>query len=178
MPGPVFLKGDRLTLRLAQVEDEEFLIRLWNAESVRYPAGLRGPELEDDLADVVGGEDDCRFLACRAGNPVGDIMLFGVDWTDRKAEIGFAIDPDEAGQGYATEPADLALRHAFDGMGLHRVHAKVVSGNEPSMRVLEKLGFEREGVRRDGHYNQHGDYEDWHLFGLLESEWEPTVTTS
>lgn len=176
MPGPVFLEGDRLTLRLPEAVDEAFLIRLWNEESVRYPAGLRGPELSDDLADVVGGEDDCRFLACHDGNPVGDILLYGVDWPARKAELGYAIDPEEAGQGYATEAAALALRHAFTGMGLHRVCARVVAGNDASMRVLEKLGFEREGVLREDHYNQYGEYEDWHLFGLLEDEWEPAVS--
>lgn len=174
MPGPVFLEGDRLTLNLAQPEDDAFLLRLWNEESVRYPAGVRGPESADDLAEVVGGEDDCRFLACRDGSPVGDIMLYGIDWKSRSGALGYAIHPDEAGQGYATEASDLCLRHAFTGMGLHRIHAKVVAGNEASMRVLEKLGFEREGILREDHYNQYGDYEDWHLFGLLESEWEPT----
>lgn len=178
MPGPVFLKGDRLTLRVAKQSDDAFLVRLWNAESVRYPSGLRGPFSADDVADVVGGEDDCRFLACRDEEPVGDILLQDVDWTTRQCELGYAIDPDESGQGYATEAADLALKHAFDGMGIHRVHAKVVEGNDASMRVLEKLGFEREGVLREAHYNQYGDYEDWHLFGLLESEWDPTVTTN
>ena len=178
MPGPGFLEGDRVTLNVAQAEDDEFLVRLWNEQSVRYPAGLRGPESADDLADVVGGSDDCRFIVCRDGQPIGDVMLFGVDWTARSGELAYAIHPDETGQGFATDAAGLCLRHAFEGMGLHRVRAKVVAGNDASIRVLEKLGFEHEGVRREAHYNQYGEYEDWHLFGILKSEWESAASPS
>lgn len=173
MPGPVFLEGDRITIRVAQPEDNEFLLRLWNDKSVRYQTGLRGPYSAEAFEDMVAGEHDCRLLPCRDGTPVGDVVLQQVDMDARNAELGYAIHPDEEGQGYATEAAELALQHAFDGIGLHRVWAKVNEGNEASMRVLEKLGFEHEGVMRDELYSKHGEYWDFHYFGILESEWEP-----
>lgn len=61
--------------------------------------------------------------------------------------------------------------YAFDEMGLHKVIAGVLDGNEASMRVLEKLGFEQEGVLRE-HENSFGEYKDRYLFGLLRSEWQ------
>lgn len=45
--------------------------------------------------------------------------------------------------GYATEAADLSLTHAFEGLGVHKVSAVVVEGNDASMRVLENWAFNR-----------------------------------
>lgn len=169
MLGPVFLEGDRLTLRVVQSDDYAFLTRLWNEKSVRYQAGFCGPYTEESIKAWTDADDDSHFLVCVDETPVGDVMLRKVDWQSRHADLGYGIHPDEEGNGYATEAADLCLTHAFDELGLHKVTAFVVEGNEASMRVLEKLGFEREGVFRD-HVNSFGDYVDAHRFGLLRSE--------
>lgn len=171
MSGAVFLEGERLTLRLVQADDYEFLTRLWNETSVRYQAGAYGPFSGEDLAGWVAADDDADFLVCRDETPVGHAMVRKVDWESRNADLAYGIHPDEEGNGYATEAAGLCLTHAFDGMGLHKVTAMVLEGNEASMRVLEKLGFEKEGVFRE-QINSFGDYVDTHHFGLLRSEWQ------
>lgn len=60
--------------------------------------------------------------------------------------------------------------YAFDERRLHRVAADVYAPNDASKRVLEKVGFEREGVRRS-HAFVEGEHVDVYEYGLLESTW-------
>ncbi len=83
------------------------------------------------------------------GRFVGQVTVFGVNPDDRRAEIGYAFAATEWGHGYAPEAASRAIEWAFTTLGLHRLDAVVVAGNDRSIRVLRRLGFRREGVRRE-----------------------------
>jgi len=122
------------------------------------------------MAARVEATDDFHvFLACPDDTPVGSAFLVDVDLDVRNAELGDVMTPDEQGNGYATDAAGLCLTHAFDELGPHKVWAQTVEDNGASKRVLEKLGFQQEGVLRE-HGHGFGRYTDLHLFGLLESE--------
>ncbi|WP_225335893.1 GNAT family N-acetyltransferase [Halomicrobium urmianum] len=77
---------------------------------------------------------------------------------------------EERGQGYATEAVDLLCEWAFLDRQLEKLLARVFDGNDASMRVLEKVGFQREGRLRR-HYKVEGERVDAVLFGLLADEW-------
>jgi RimJ/RimL family protein N-acetyltransferase len=170
MPGAAFLRGERVTLRTVQPEDYEFVHEHWNDPSIRYGAPMPTPISEEDIAGFVEEVDDAiQFLPCRDRTPVGFVMLFDIDAEASHAELGYWVVPDERGAGYATAAADLCLTHAFDDRGLHKVLARVFEGNEASIRVLEKLGFEREGQLRQHRY-VNGEHVDVHLYGMTASE--------
>lgn len=171
MPGAVFLEGDRVTLRTVLSEDYEFMARHFTNPSMRHGAleDIRTPTTPGDIASIVESDDHHLFLACTSEEPVGSVFLVDVDFERRNAELGYWIKPDEHGNGYATEAADLCLTHAFDQLGLHKVWARTVSDNEASQRVLEKLGFQKEGVLRE-HWHGFDRYPDEYRYGLLESE--------
>lgn len=171
MPGPVFLDGERLALRTVRPADHEFIARNLNSPNVRHEGyqDVRTPVSEDDVAATVERDDTHVFLACRGETPVGSTSLKRIDLEGRKAELGYWIAPDQRDNGYATEAADLCLTHAFDELGLHKVWARTVGDNEASNRVLEKLGFRREGVLRE-HWYGFERYVDEYRFGLLRSE--------
>ena len=61
-----------------------------------------------------------------------------------EVELGFHVHPDHQGQGYATEAAAAVLGHARSALGLDRIVAIIDPRNEPSKRVVTKLGFRRE----------------------------------
>lgn len=176
MPGHVFLEGDRLSLRTPTPDDFDYIARHLNDPTVRH-GGLemhRTPIHSEDIEAQFeqGGEeghDSHVFLACQGETPVGSAGLIDVDLEGRKAELGYWIEPDEQGNGYATEAAQLVLTHAFDQLGLHKVWARTVHDNEGSKRVLEKLGFQQEGVLRE-HWLGLDRYVDEYRFGLLKSE--------
>jgi ribosomal-protein-alanine N-acetyltransferase len=95
----------------------------------------------------------------------------------RSASLAYCLDEAAWGQGYATEGAGALLRWAFDALDLNRVQAETDTRNVASARVLEKLGFLREGtLREDCVVN--GDVSDSWVFGLLRREWRPPAATS
>ena len=88
----------------------------------------------------------------------------------RSASLGYCLDEAAWGRGYATEAARALLQWAFDTLDVNRVQAETDTRNVASARVLEKLGFVREGtLREDCVVN--GDVSDSWVYGLLRREW-------
>ena len=96
-------------------------------------------------------------------------------WSEkmRNASIGYDLKPDYWNKGIATEALFEMLRVAFDGKlacgDLHRIQADTIPGNVASEKVLRKLGFKEEGIRRDCIYVR-GQYHDMKCFGILRPE--------
>jgi ribosomal-protein-alanine N-acetyltransferase len=92
----------------------------------------------------------------------------------RSASIGYCLDDAVWGNGYATEAAGALLQWAFDTLDLNRVQAEADTRNAASARVLEKLGFVREGtLREDCVVN--GEVSDSGVYGLLRRDWRPSL---
>lgn len=105
---------------------------------------------------------------------VGWCGLAGWNPDYRSASLGYVLDETMWGHGYATEAAHALLRWAFDALDLNRVQAETDTRNVASARVLEKLGFMREGtLREDCVVN--GEVSDSWVFGLIRREWRPSA---
>ena len=89
-----------------------------------------------------------------------------------RGHLGYMVDEDHRGQGYATEMLAAVLDHAFDGLGLRRICASTWTWNHPSWKLLSRLGFSREGRARQ-HYCKNGEYIDADDWGLLASDPRP-----
>ena len=81
----------------------------------------------------------------------------------RSGWLGYWIDRGVAGRGMGSLAVALACDHAFGAMGLHRLQADIRPENEPSRRLVERLGFTREGLLRryldiDGEWRDHLAY--------------------
>lgn len=101
----------------------------------------------------------------RSGAIRGSITLGEIDMVARKATIGYWIGARHARRGLMSEALGLALVQAFDVYVLERVEAFVLPENEPSKRLLAKLGFRLSGIAR-GYQRLHGedrDHERWEL---------------
>jgi RimJ/RimL family protein N-acetyltransferase len=168
MPGPVFLEGERVTLRTVQRADFEFMIRVLNDPEIRHGGyeTYKSPVSEADIGQKLDSDTYHMFLVCREETPIGGVALKHIDLEGRNAELGYWMAPTEQGDGYATEAAELCLVHAFEELGLHKVWARTVGDNEASIRVLKKLGFQREGILKE-HWYGIGRYVDEYRFGLL-----------
>lgn len=170
MPGSVFLRGDNVTLNTCSRDDYSFVADVHNDPSNRDQAGISLPVNESDVVERVEDQEDAVvFLVCHEGEPVGITVLSDIDTQARTAELGYIIHPEEHGQGYATEGAELCVRHAIDDRDLHKVWAQVIVGNDASRRVLENVGFQREGKLRDHEY-ANGERVDVLVYGLVACE--------
>ena len=88
---------------------------------------------------------------------------------DRDAEIGYELNPEFWGRGYATEAAAAIIDFGFREWDLHRISSWCVADNSPSVRVLERLGLQQEGrLRETLHFK--GRWWDQLLYGLLKTQ--------
>jgi ribosomal-protein-alanine N-acetyltransferase len=91
-----------------------------------------------------------------------------------KAEIGYELGRPFWHQGYMREALRAMLAYGFEAMHLNRIEALVMPGNEPSARVLRKLGFREEGLLREFVFFK-GRFYDMRFFALLRSEADDTL---
>jgi RimJ/RimL family protein N-acetyltransferase len=101
----------------------------------------------------------------------GSCWLDIMDSYSFNAAIGYFVDKNEWGKGYATEMVQAVLQLAFEKLKLHRVYANCDIGNIASQKVLEKIGFRREGQLRE-HALRAAGWTDVYSYGLLRQEWE------
>ncbi len=102
---------------------------------------------------------------------IGD---FGFDFWGQsyyKTDLGYSIAPPYWRRGFATEVLRALLRFGFETLGLHRINVDTRMDNIASVRLVEKLGFRNEGVRRECERSEDGSYQNWGLFGMLENEY-------
>ena len=103
------------------------------------------------------------------GNLIGTASLRRYQ-RDRRAELGYWLSSDQWGRGFVTEATTALVDYGFRELGLRRIYAQVLAGNDASERVLGKLGMTREGVKRQ-HVRKGRRLCDVAIYGLLRSEW-------
>ena len=128
---------------------------------------------EERLATVLAIELD--------GRVIGDVIVHIEDAygqrevrdeaRGRQAEIGWSLHPDLGGRGYATEAVRAVIDACFETLGLHRVHADCFAENEPSWRMMERLGMRREAHLRGADLHRTGEWKDAYSYALLADEW-------
>lgn len=104
-----------------------------------------------------------------AGRLAGGIGFLDYEPGAFRAELGYWLARPYWNRGIVTRAVRAAAAHGFDDLGLLRITANVFSFNDASARVLEKNGFQLEGVLR-GHYRKDGRIFDGKLYGLLKSD--------
>ncbi|RAS63946.1 RimJ/RimL family protein N-acetyltransferase [Lentzea atacamensis] len=175
------LKTDRLLLRPFEerdLDDFHAYRSLPDVHRYLYNEAPDRPEFEELLAkriteDELTGEGQRLALAVywpEAGRVVGDVVLKWLSEADRQGEIGYGFNPDFQGKGLATEAAAVMLKVGFEQLGLHRIIAQCDPRNEPSWRLMERLG-----MRREAHFREFeifkGDWGDLYVYAMLAEEY-------
>ncbi|MFJ9392658.1 GNAT family N-acetyltransferase [Nocardioides sp. NPDC101246] len=171
---------ERLALRPIDVErDLEDLHAYLSLEEVcryippvpRDREQLRKAYAPERRLSVLRQEGEVLCLAVEhEGRLIGDVVLFWHSKEQRSGEIGYAFNPEFSGRGFATETARALLGLAFDGLGLHRVTARVDERNTASARVVERLGMRKEAVEREAEWFK-GEWTTLVHYAMLEDEW-------
>jgi len=93
-------------------------------------------------------------------------MGMGIDLNSNMGEIGYWIDPNHWNKGIATEAAEAIIRFGFEVKKFHKINASYFTYNPASGRVMEKVGMEREGLRKK-HVWKIDRFEDIVLYGIV-----------
>ena len=180
--------ADRVRLRTIDESDLHRLYEIFaNPKVMRYWSTPPLTSIDDAralLREIQKGNEEQTMLkwgvALRSTNAlIGTVTLFHLELDQGRAEIGYAQAEVYWGQGYIHEALQALLTYAFEEMKLRRVEADVDPRNGPSIKTLERLGFQREGFLRE-RWHVSGEIQDAFFYGLLEREWirPPRKTTT
>ena len=170
------LETERLHLRALTDDDAPWYLRQFSrpetVEGQGYapPDGIDGAieEMREYGTRPFAEGRGVRWAICLLSSdrrpeatPIGTCAL--LEWEDEpvsKAELGYSVEPEQWGHGYASEAIRAIQRFGFDVMGLDRIEALVWVENERSIRVLERLGYKREELLRESHRDATGTLRD------------------
>ncbi|TDD68982.1 N-acetyltransferase [Jiangella aurantiaca] len=176
------VRTDRLTLRPGRPADAD---PVWHYRRLE-PVARWLTELPADAdafrARFAAPERLAKTLVVeRDGHVMGDLMVRVEDaWAQAEvadgaravqAELGWVFDPAHQGQGYATEAVRELLRLCFVELGLRRVTALCFADNEPSWRLMERVGMRRESHNIRDSLHRSGRWLDGLGYALLAEEW-------
>lgn len=173
------LEGARIRLRGFRDDDLQDFYAMHSDPVVNrywsFPAWTDMSQARDYFASAIGGRDASRMLcwaiAERDGDRlVGSTTLFAINRVQGRAEIGYALRASHWARGYAQEGLRMALDHAFDALALRRVEADIDPRNTGSCKLVERMGFVREGLLRD-RWQVGGEVSDSAMYGLLATDW-------
>ncbi len=176
-------KTSRLQLRRFQEKDKaNFLAYRNDPEVARYQSwdsftGEQATELIREMATFPFGKPgqglQIAIEHTESGSLVGDLYLKVDEHEPRQAEIGFTLSHQFQGQGLASEALSALLDQAFRQLHLHRIIAITDARNASAARLLERIGFRREGyfVKNIWFKNEWGDE---YLYAVLGDEWTGT----
>lgn len=166
-----------LTLRSLQPADA-IIMHAWRRE----PAINRYNPLDDisveTLADRLAKEGDdlaqqehtnYRWMVECSGEAVGSVAVSGISWRMGYGEIGYLLGEAGQGKGWGTAAVKLLIEKVFAESSLRRLTATISTENVASWRLVERLGFQREGTLRQ-HYVVQGRFVDEYCYGLLRDE--------
>lgn len=177
---PVFLEGERVFLSAVDPDGDlgEYASWVDDAETTRYMGSGRFPFSVDEVRGYVRTMRDSKtglLLGIHdktTSKHVGNVTLHMIDWVHRKGEIGILVGDREArGRGLGAEAVALVVRHGFERLGLNRISAGYVDGNEGSKRLFESLGFSVEGCLAEDFFLD-GAFRDTYRVALLRSAWQ------
>ncbi len=110
------------------------------------------------------------------GSKIGSIGFF--PGLGNSVEIGFAVIPSERCKGYCSEAAKMIVDYLFLSKNIGRLQAQTETRNKASQRILQNIGFKKEGQIRKSYFVR-GLLRDTFLFSILREEWkEPRALTS
>jgi [ribosomal protein S5]-alanine N-acetyltransferase len=175
-PFPVLRKAPVL-LRMIRPSDQRAIFRgLSDPEVIRY-YGVEYHSFSETKAQMDWYQQVLRqgsgiwwaITTEAAGELLGTCGLYNIQAQHRKAELGYWLLPPYWGRGLMRTTLETVLAYGFETLGLHRIEAYVETKNEASARLLQKLGFAREGTLRDSEI-KHGRFISLDIYARLREE--------
>jgi len=179
------LSSPRLRLREVRGDDAPALFSIHSDPQVMrywsFPAWTTPIQAEQKVADIQRQRRELDIFIWAIADAASDRLIgtsavFALDFGQGRAEIGYSLHRHWQGRGLAGEALRLILAYLFEQRQLRRIEADVDPRNEPSWRLLEKLGFRREGLLRE-RWHVNGEICDTAFYGLLQRDFVAAATT-
>lgn len=176
------LETERLVIREALPEDAGLLAEyaLANRDFHRSSSPVREPSWfsESRQREILEADGTtCRrfLLFGKESDPENERVIGSISFSQvalgafRSCYLGYGMDQRHAGRGLMTEALTACISYIFRDMGLHRIQANVMPANTASIKLLERLGFRREGFH-EKYLKINGRWEDHISYAVLNPE--------
>ena len=176
---PPAIETDRLLFRPMQIRDAEDMFEYSSKESVtRYLLWSPHESVDYTRRYLIfvkkqysqGLFYDWAVILKDTGKMIGTGGFTTIDGRHQSAEIGYVLNDDYWGKGSGSEIARELLCFGFNYLGLNRIQARYMVGNEASRRVMEKNGMQFEGVARNLMYVK-GSFRDIGCCAILKEDY-------
>jgi ribosomal-protein-alanine N-acetyltransferase len=165
---PVRLRDARSLER--ELAENRSWLRKWEATNPNGPMNFDVRASIKSLQQNARAGQGLPFVIEFEGEIAGQLNVSSIAYGSlSSATIGYWVSERFAGKGATPTAVALATDHCFFGVGLHRMEICIRPENEPSLRVVEKLGFRYEGLRRR-YIHINGDWRDHYCFALTSDE--------
>lgn len=173
------LEADHLQLRPISEKDIAALFNLFSSEKVtrfmdieRFINVSEAAQLVAFFREKLLSGEGMRWGIYQEDNDtlIGTCGLHHINKTHYKAEMGYDLLPAFWGKGIMTASLHRLLQFAFEELSLNRIEAVVDPANKLSILLLERLGFQQEGLLRQAFF-QKGNFVDTYMFSLLSSDY-------
>ena len=175
---------DELSLTLMQPAIAEQLFAIISTEQdylnkwLSWPANQTNVKIaKGDYRDMLLGFADQKSLVCAIiykGELCGVCGFNKINPSLKTALIGYWLSEKFQGKGVITRTVQYFIRHAFEDMALDKVEIAHAVGNIPSQKVIENVGFIKEGVVKNAE-NVHGKIVDHVIYGIMKSDWSHPI---
>lgn len=174
------LETKRLTLREPVLSDatdififrSDAIVQRYNDEPMTDLSQAKD-FIKEHRAEYTNQERILWAVTMKEQDAVIGLVGFG-DWNryHNRAMIGYDLAHAYWGQGIGSEAIQRIIRFGFTRMNLNRIEAETIEDNHESVRMLVKLGFTLEGIRRGYSFEDDGQYHGSAMYGLLRSEYD------
>lgn len=170
----------RLILRPFSLADAPTVQRLAGVHEVAdttlnipypYPDGAAEQWIAAHPENFNAGDAVTFAIVLRATTEVCGAIGLTISRRHQRGELGYWLGVPYWNHGYTTEAAAALLAYGFTTLQLHRIHARHVTRNPASGRVMQKIGMTFEGIQRE-HFCKGDRLEDVANYGILCCEWE------
>lgn len=171
-------KTERLILRPIEFADAQAVFSYRSdAETNKYQGWVPDDieQIKDFIETKVSDEVNVsgtwfQWVIVLDGNVIGDVGVHFLSDDDMQCEIGCTLAKEHHGNGYAVETLKGLITYLFESLNKHRMVASIDPANLASIKLMERLGF-----RKEGHFVEslflNGEWVDDVVYALLKREW-------
>ncbi|GIO27279.1 GNAT family N-acetyltransferase [Ornithinibacillus bavariensis] len=176
------IETKRLVLRQITKEDANDILRYLSDEEVMKYYGLNPFKSINDALDEISWYQSIQnnktgmrwgITLKEQGAVIGSCGFHNGVSQHFRTEIGFELSKDHWGKGIAFEAVEAIISHGYQHMNFQRIEALIEPPNQASQKLVEKLGFVREGLLRSYEFTD-GKFDDLYVYSLLKQDFDRT----
>lgn len=170
-------KGNRISTRPIQRDDASAIYNIFSKSEVCEFYDLSPftdlsqavEQIENWLKNYDLGRQ-IRYAIIEADEVIGTCGLYSIYRHQNRANLGYELLPSKWNQGYMTDALELFLELCFEDWNFHRIQALVIPENNSSIRLLSKIGFNKEGLLKDYEIWPGRGYVDLQLYSIINNK--------